>query len=286
MMGSDFPGTDLDQTIDRVMAPAPSLPWKRRRESSARTRNAFPGSDTSPDFHDPNGRGRGSGPARCIGCALPLPFSSVPSLRAPTKNPDPEARACASTACYFEEELAGDSSSFKWYRRPRCQGRPTWSSREASVGLRSGRRTIHFHHRSRWQAGGRFRRRSIGSICPRDSRPCARAGHSLSLYFRVGDRLLSSRDRPMLEVVADSVGIHDATVPACDPTRYTVDFGVDGHRNCLENMHEPLAPLRSRYPRCSRAVQPVPEQSGCRRRANRRRRSAEQGRRPRGVFAS
>lgn len=66
--------------------------------------------------------------------------------------------------------------------------------------------------------------------------------HSLSLYFRVGSQLLSSRDRPMLEVVADSIGIHDATVPACDPTRYTVDFGVDGHRNCLENMHEPLAP--------------------------------------------
>ena len=65
--------------------------------------------------------------------------------------------------------------------------------------------------------------------------------HLLSLYFRVGDPLLSSRDRPMLEVVADSIGIHDATVPACDPTRYSVDFGVDGHRNCLENMHEPLA---------------------------------------------
>ena len=65
--------------------------------------------------------------------------------------------------------------------------------------------------------------------------------HLLSLYFRVGDQLLSSRDRPMLEVVSDSIGIHDATVPACDPTRYSVDFGVDGHRNCLENMYEPLA---------------------------------------------
>ena len=71
--------------------------------------------------------------------------------------------------------------------------------------------------------------------------------HSLSLYFRVGDQLLSSRDHPMLEVVADSIGIHDATVPACDPTRYTVDFGVDGHRNCLENMHEPLAPPPSPF---------------------------------------
>ena len=64
----------------------------------------------------------------------------------------------------------------------------------------------------------------------------------LSLYFRVGDVLLSNRDRPMLEVIHDSIGIHDATVPACDPTRYSIDFGVDGHRNCLENMHEPLAP--------------------------------------------
>ena len=32
--------------------------------------------------------------------------------------------------------------------------------------------------------------------------------HLLSLYFRVGDQLLSSRDHPMLEVVADSIGIH------------------------------------------------------------------------------
>jgi uncharacterized protein YcgI (DUF1989 family) len=30
-------------------------------------------------------------------------------------------------------------------------------------------------------------------------------------------------------------------VPACDDTRFTVDFGVDGHRNCLDNMHAGLA---------------------------------------------
>ena len=45
----------------------------------------------------------------------------------------------------------------------------------------------------------------------------------------------------MFEVVEDTIGIHDYTVPACDPTRYDVDFGVPGHRNCLENMHEALA---------------------------------------------
>lgn len=62
-----------------------------------------------------------------------------------------------------------------------------------------------------------------------------------SIYFRKGDHLMSSGNRPMFEVVLDTVGIHDANVPACDPTRYAVDFGVPGHRNCLENMHEPLA---------------------------------------------
>jgi uncharacterized protein YcgI (DUF1989 family) len=45
----------------------------------------------------------------------------------------------------------------------------------------------------------------------------------------------------MFEVVADTVGIHDSNVPACDPTRYAIDFGVAGHRNCLENMFEPLS---------------------------------------------
>jgi uncharacterized protein YcgI (DUF1989 family) len=44
----------------------------------------------------------------------------------------------------------------------------------------------------------------------------------------------------MLKVVLDTIGVHDSTVPACDPTRYSVDFGVPGHRNCLENLHDGL----------------------------------------------
>lgn len=64
---------------------------------------------------------------------------------------------------------------------------------------------------------------------------------NLSIFLRVGDRLFSSRSRPMFTVVADTVGVHDFNVPACDPTRYAVDFGVPGHRNCLENLHEALA---------------------------------------------
>lgn len=64
----------------------------------------------------------------------------------------------------------------------------------------------------------------------------------MSMRLRPGDRLVSSRRRPMLEVVADTVGVHDFSVPACDPSRYEVFFGITGHRNCHENLTEALAP--------------------------------------------
>lgn len=62
-----------------------------------------------------------------------------------------------------------------------------------------------------------------------------------SLFFTVGDHLYANTGEPLLEVIADSIGVHDANVPACDPTRFSIDFGVDGHRNCLDNLHEGLA---------------------------------------------
>jgi uncharacterized protein YcgI (DUF1989 family) len=62
-----------------------------------------------------------------------------------------------------------------------------------------------------------------------------------TLFFAVGDALYSSLGRPLVRVVADTVGVHDANVPACDDTRFTVDFNVTGHRNCLDNMHTGLA---------------------------------------------
>jgi len=61
-----------------------------------------------------------------------------------------------------------------------------------------------------------------------------------SLYIRNGDQLYSSRGRPMFRIVRDSIGVHDYTVPACDYSRFAVDFGCPGHRNCLHNMFEPL----------------------------------------------
>lgn len=62
-----------------------------------------------------------------------------------------------------------------------------------------------------------------------------------SMRLKPGDRLVSSRRRPMFEVVADTVGVHDFSVPACDPARYARFFGVVGHRSCQENLAEALA---------------------------------------------
>lgn len=63
----------------------------------------------------------------------------------------------------------------------------------------------------------------------------------MSMRLRPGARLVTSRRRPILEVVADTAGVHDFSVPACDPTRYEVFFGIQGHRNCQENLAEALA---------------------------------------------
>ncbi len=64
----------------------------------------------------------------------------------------------------------------------------------------------------------------------------------MSMQMQVGDKLVSTLRRPMLEIVQDTAGVHDFSVPACDPTRYEVYFGIQGHRNCLENLHEALEP--------------------------------------------
>ncbi|MGJ8710570.1 DUF1989 domain-containing protein [Pantoea agglomerans] len=62
--------------------------------------------------------------------------------------------------------------------------------------------------------------------------------HLRSLFFKPGDALWSSDNRPLLRIVSDTIGIHDANVPACDRTRFSVDFGIEGHRNCVDNLLE------------------------------------------------
>lgn len=71
--------------------------------------------------------------------------------------------------------------------------------------------------------------------------------HLRSLFFKPGDALWSSENRAMLQIIADTVGIHDANVPACDRTRFSVDFGVEGHRNCVDNLLEGMRAFGVNY---------------------------------------
>ena len=50
-----------------------------------------------------------------------------------------------------------------------------------------------------------------------------------------GDLLYSNYRQPLLEMVEDTVGVHDTLYPCCDPMRYQLDFGVENHRNCRDN---------------------------------------------------
>jgi len=56
------------------------------------------------------------------------------------------------------------------------------------------------------------------------------------LWLKPGDKLYSVLRRPMFELVSDDVGTHDFSIPACDPERYRMDFGIDEHRSCRKNL--------------------------------------------------
>jgi hypothetical protein len=77
----------------------------------------------------------------------------------------------------------------------------------------------------------------------RFSAPCTRLGNH-SIRIGTGSKLFSNRRRPMLEVTEDTVGTHDLLIPACDEYRYSVDYGVTGHRNCVDNFAEVLEPWK------------------------------------------
>src|SRR4051812_880239 len=58
------------------------------------------------------------------------------------------------------------------------------------------------------------------------------------LYVGKGDVLSTVLRRPMFEIVEDSCGQHDLTIPACDPQRYLIDYGLTDHRSCRMNLAE------------------------------------------------
>ncbi|UGB33161.1 DUF1989 domain-containing protein [Metabacillus sp. B2-18] len=55
-----------------------------------------------------------------------------------------------------------------------------------------------------------------------------------------GDQLYSNYRHPLLEILEDTVGVHDTLYPCCDPMRYKLDFGVENHRNCRDNFAQAL----------------------------------------------
>ncbi|KSU84692.1 hypothetical protein GA0061096_0829 [Fictibacillus enclensis] len=62
-----------------------------------------------------------------------------------------------------------------------------------------------------------------------------------SISLKAGDLLYSNRRRPLMQLVQDTVGKHDFFFPACDYYRYKVDFGLEDHPNCHDNLNKALA---------------------------------------------
>jgi len=84
------------------------------------------------------------------------------------------------------------------------------------------------------------------SVIENDPKEWLSATHTRSklarLNLAVGDRLQTNWRRDIYEVVSDDVGIHDLITAMCDERRYTMDYGVQGHRSCRSNFVEALAP--------------------------------------------
>ena len=59
----------------------------------------------------------------------------------------------------------------------------------------------------------------------------------------IGRPLYSVTRRPLFVLEEDTVGVHDLLAPACDRMRYLEDFGIEGHRNCRDNLNAALAEL-------------------------------------------
>ena len=55
-----------------------------------------------------------------------------------------------------------------------------------------------------------------------------------------GHALFTNHREPIVEIVEDTVGVHDIMAAACDPYRYRRDFRVENHRSCRMNFVEAL----------------------------------------------
>lgn len=62
-----------------------------------------------------------------------------------------------------------------------------------------------------------------------------------SLKLKAGQRIYTTRYRPMFEVLRDDVGEHDLLHPCCRPEMYDFFYhNGSGHPNCLDNINRSL----------------------------------------------
>jgi uncharacterized protein YcgI (DUF1989 family) len=59
---------------------------------------------------------------------------------------------------------------------------------------------------------------------------------------RQGDSLYSMRNRPILSIIRDTVGVHDLSFAPCNRLIYRDHFGVGDREGCLENLARALQP--------------------------------------------
>lgn len=97
---------------------------------------------------------------------------------------------------------------------------------------------------------------------PKDAHDFLSMVHTRTILLKVsltqGDRLYSTRRKPMLTLVEDTTthGTHDIIWSACDAERYHMQ-GFDGyHDNCSDNMH---AALKDNFPKFPMAADWVPD---------------------------
>jgi uncharacterized protein YcgI (DUF1989 family) len=64
-----------------------------------------------------------------------------------------------------------------------------------------------------------------------------------SIFITTGATLWSTRYERLAELGEDTAGRHDLLASACTQYDYPIRFGVTGHRSCLANLTEALAPF-------------------------------------------
>jgi uncharacterized protein YcgI (DUF1989 family) len=63
------------------------------------------------------------------------------------------------------------------------------------------------------------------------------------IYLSTGDILWSDRSNPMLTIVADEVGRHDFLYAPCSTEMYRIEYQLEDHPNCHDNLTTALRSL-------------------------------------------